>query len=191
MASADKPLQASGALSGRVTFQEATAINPPWTLVPAVALGEGGFHQYLLVERDGRPALRLELRGSHRAERWFRAEATSWNGHIAVGFAQRVYVVHPSGSAACCVELDACFDAFRPEGDRLLVVSGQDITCLDERGAILWRSEPLGIDGVVIQSVDNGLISGDGEWDPPGGWRPFVISLADGARSLARSATGQ
>ena len=80
------------------------------------------------------------------------------------------------------MELEACFDEFRPEGDRLLVASGEDITCLDDRGTILWRSERLGLDGVVIHSVDNGLISGDGEWDPPGGWRPFVISLSGGRR---------
>jgi len=38
----------------------------------------------------------------------------------------------------------------------------------------------LGIDGIIVASTSDGVISGEGEWDPPGGWRPFRLSLATG-----------
>jgi hypothetical protein len=46
----------------------------------------------------------------------------------------------------------------------------------------MWESERLGIDGVVVHAVEGDVIEGDGEWDPPGGWQPFELSLASGER---------
>ena len=175
----------------QVVFHERAAIDPPWTSIAGVALGEGSLHRYLLAETDGIPRLRLELRHTHRDESWFRTQAIGWNGIFAIGFAERVYGVSPSGTETWRVDLPSYFAELRAQGDRLLAASAQEITCLDRRGTILWRSEPLGIDGVVIGAVDDSVISGDGEWDPPGGWRPFAISLADGRRvGNAPSAAG-
>lgn len=45
---------------------------------------------------------------------------------------------------------------------------------------IKWRSERCAIDGVIIDSIENGIISGIGEWDPPGGWEPFQLDFDTG-----------
>jgi len=45
---------------------------------------------------------------------------------------------------------------------------------------LLWRSDCLGIDGVMVDQVADGIIRGKGEWDPPGGWRPFQVRFATG-----------
>lgn len=47
-------------------------------------------------------------------------------------------------------------------------------------GGIKWRSERCAIDGVVIYRIENGVIYGSGEWDPPGGWEPFTLDLSTG-----------
>ena len=47
-------------------------------------------------------------------------------------------------------------------------------------GSLLWTSEELGIDGVVVNDFDHDIIRGDGEWDPPGGWRPFAVNANNG-----------
>ena len=51
---------------------------------------------------------------------------------------------------------------------------------LDEEGELLWTSPALGVDGVLVHSIDDGVIAGEGEWDPPGGWRPFRVALSSG-----------
>jgi hypothetical protein len=56
---------------------------------------------------------------------------------------------------------------------------------INERGEQSWASEPLGIDGVVVDEVQDGVIIGQGEWDPPSAWRPFRLSLESG-EALAR-----
>lgn len=47
-------------------------------------------------------------------------------------------------------------------------------------------TEQLGIDGVVVSIVDveKSLVHGQGEWDPPGGWKPFTVRLGDGTRVI-------
>jgi hypothetical protein len=47
-------------------------------------------------------------------------------------------------------------------------------------GNLVWQSDVLGIDGVIVDDVDNALIRGRGEWDPPGGWKPFAVSVKTG-----------
>ena len=50
----------------------------------------------------------------------------------------------------------------------------------DRNGSIVWQSTELGVDGVVVSGVADGVIEGEGEWDPPGGWRRFRILLSSG-----------
>lgn len=51
---------------------------------------------------------------------------------------------------------------------------------MEPDGRVLWRGDRLGIDGVIIDGVEDGVIHGHAEWHPPGGWRPFHRELADG-----------
>ncbi|MEQ6970910.1 hypothetical protein [Pectobacterium polaris] len=45
---------------------------------------------------------------------------------------------------------------------------------------IIWQSKQCAIDGVIINEIQNNVIYGSGEWDPPGGWEPFCLSLSTG-----------
>ncbi|WP_340608121.1 hypothetical protein [Xenorhabdus bharatensis] len=46
---------------------------------------------------------------------------------------------------------------------------------------IIWKSPRCAIDGVIINDIRDNIIYGSGEWDPPGGWRDFSLSLRDGS----------
>ena len=35
--------------------------------------------------------------------------------------------------------------------------------------------------GVVVTAIAEGRVEGQGEWDPPGGWRRFALCLETGA----------
>jgi hypothetical protein len=161
-------------------FHTTTTVDPPWTALAPIAPGEGGLNGHLLVEKDGAPCVRFELRKSTIAECWAHQEALYWNGVFAIGFAERVHLVTPAGAMINRIALDEYFCGFQAEEDGLLVATGGRVLRLDECGEVVWRSERLALDGVVIRTVQGGVVFGEGEWDPPGGWRSFALTLSDG-----------
>jgi hypothetical protein len=154
-----------------LTCREVAALSPPWTDRTPVALGDGRLAGYLLVEREGTPFRCFALHGIGKPEAWLRAQAFLWRDKIAIGFAERVYLVPVGSGSAHLVTLESYFSAFVGDDDFLLAVSGEDITRLDPQGGIVWRSVPLGIDGVI---------TGEATDDPPDVWTAFRLSLADG-----------
>ena len=46
--------------------------------------------------------------------------------------------------------------------------------------SIAWHSNLLGIDGVIVNDMDGGMIRASVEWEPLGGWRAFQIRLNSG-----------
>lgn len=183
-------LRASSVPPDRIVFHRADTIEPGWASVAAISLGQGGLDHHVLVEEAGIPRLRLDLRGTGDFEAWYCAEAISWNGTVVIGFAERVYFIGMSGIVIARIDLRLYFERFYVEGDRLLVASGTDVTCVDMGGNLIWQSDWLGVDGVIIHRVRDGVIYGDGEWNPPGGWKPFAISLTDGRSVLDAGAKG-
>lgn len=65
--------------------------------------------------------------------------------------------------------------------DKLFYVAGaSELYCLDKRGKIIWRNSNLGIDGVIVETFQDNVILGTGEWDPPNGWRNFRLDKSTG-----------
>jgi hypothetical protein len=62
------------------------------------------------------------------------------------------------------------------------VASAEHVHRYDLPAGLRWRSPSVGVDGVVIDRVATGFIYGVGEYDPPGGWRPFVLDLESGQK---------
>lgn len=80
-------------------------------------------------------------------------------------------------------DMDALEESF------VALVSGCEcVMRIDSCGEIMWTSDRLGIDGVVLHRINEGSIEGAGEWDPPGGWELFQIDLATG-RILVESSS--
>ncbi|NUM37475.1 MAG: hypothetical protein HUU50_23315 [Candidatus Brocadiae bacterium] len=64
--------------------------------------------------------------------------------------------------------------------DLLLVASATDLLRFDINAKIIWHVKNLGIDGVIVEDIYGSTIIGSGDWDPPGGWKKFKISLNNG-----------
>lgn len=161
-----------------LSFHHRETISPPWTEVPSLSLGEGEAREHLLVAEDGVPLRRLDL-CRDGSETWFKVEAVAWDDLIVVGFAARVYLLR-GATVACWFRLSDYFCGLHPGDGWLLIASGTNVTRMDQAGQVMWRSARLAIDGVIIERVASGVVEGQGEWDPPGGWKAFRIRLADG-----------
>ena len=106
--------------------------------------------------------------------------AVVWNGCCVIGFGDFVHVVNIETRGMTSVSLDHYFGSFHVLDDALLVPSGDRVRCIAPDGSTKWTSAVVGIDGVLIYSVRDGVVEGEGEWDPPEGWRPFRLSLVTG-----------
>lgn len=143
----------------------------------------------LLIRNDGEPLLILQL--------YIRADEDGWL--ISSAFSD--FLLNESHVAIICGDYFHVFDiathAFRshPLGDyvghiysvpdihtdklhdRVLVATYCHVFLMDIAAGILWKSRQCAIDGVIITSIENDTVLGQGEWDPPGGWESFKLDL--------------
>jgi len=166
----------------RATFQ--SEIDDPWTGLEPIRLGHvppgrGTPDRYLTVEADRGHLLRVDLYRS-TDECFPFEEALSWSGWLVIGWGHHLFLVNLQSHATSTVDLGTYFRHLYPAIDYLLVASGERLLRVDPDGEVRWQSGALGIDGVIVDAVADGVISGRGEWDPPGGWRPFKVRLDTG-----------
>ena len=145
--------------------------------VGLVPTGAGTPGVYVTIEQDGLPVARIDA--------WPLAagpftQIVMWKNFVVLGWNDQVHFVDPLTRKFTSVECDGYFGHIYPVEDQLLIADASRLVFVNERGERLWESVPLGIDGVVVDDVRDGVIVGQGEWDPPGGWRPFRLSLQNG-----------
>jgi len=159
-------------------------LDPCWSGLPPLRLGPvpAGFGtpaRHVMVEPDAGPPLRLDLH-AHADDCHAFEEALVWNGLLAVGFGHRLHLVRLGDRSASSIGLGGYFGHFYAGDGYLLAASAERLFRIGADGAVVWASDPVGLDGVVVRLVADGVVEGEGEWDPPGGWRPFRLRLESG-----------
>lgn len=132
---------------------------------------------FITVSDQDQPLLRVDLYA--RSSSPFQ-DAIVWGHKLFIGYEESVYVVDLVCRSAMVIPVDRYFAAFYPDRNHLLIASASEVFRVTPNGEVLWRTLNLGIDGVVVTSVEDSIIRGEGEWDPPGGWRAFRLWLDSG-----------
>jgi hypothetical protein len=165
-----------------------TTIEPPWTNIEPIRLGTiptglGTADRFLTVTTDEGQRLRIDLYASGE-NRTFE-EAHLWGDNLVIGYGHRLHFIQPTSRKVISIDLGGYFGHLYPTDECMLVASEDRLIRIEPDGKVGWLSEHLGIDGVVVNRVADGLIEGEGEgeWDPPGGWRPFRIRLDSGEKA--------
>lgn len=135
--------------------------------------------RYVTVADDDRLVLRVDVY-SYGADCFAFENAIVWRGNLVVGFGSHVHAVCIATRAAVSVPLECYYGDFYATADYLLIASGERLFRMEPDRSILWKSPVLACDGVVVHDAGPPVIRGEGEWDPPGGWRPFAVSALDG-----------
>ena len=164
-----------------------TVIDAPWTKLEPVRVGaiSSGFGTpdiYVLVEDDGSPLVRIDVYADE-ADHTFQ-DVLVWEGFVVIGFGHVVHLVGYRNSEAVTLRLDNYFARLYPGAGWLIVASSERLFRINPDGRIAWKTETLGLDGVVVDATDDNVVLGQEEWDPPGGWRPFQVSLKSGETLL-------
>jgi hypothetical protein len=164
------------------------ALDGDWVRLAPVKVGrdarEGAApSRFVLVSSAGAPVLRIDLYESGEPEcRAF--EATElWAPWVVVGYGHWVHLISVESKQVTSFDLGAYFGHLYFFEDSLFVASCDYVFRIARDAALLWRSEQVGLDGVLISEISTEQLEGSGEWDPPGGWRPFCISAKTGKRT--------
>ncbi len=135
--------------------------------------------RFVTVVDSGRPIFRVDVH-SYWPDCFAFEEAILWRGLVVIGYGSHVHAVSVADRAACTIELQSYFGHLYPTPEFLLIASGERLLRMEPDRSIRWTSDFLGIDGVIVHDGSLSIICGEGEWDPPGGWKPFAVSAADG-----------
>ncbi len=166
----------------QTTFQ--SEIAAPWTLLAPVRVGQsptgqGTLKQYVTVEFDDGSRLRIDLY-QNTSQCFAFEKACIWLNFVVIGWGEHLYLVNRHSLKVIDHALDCYFADFYCDPAFLLAASGQSLFRISPTGAMRWQSVGVGVYGVTIDRVDEETIHGDGEWDPPGDWRPYRLSLSTG-----------
>jgi hypothetical protein len=168
-------------MTTRATFH--CILDARWPGLPQRRLGTvpaslGTPDRYPLAEDYGQPLLRLDIYACGDECHAFE-EAIVWGGLLAVGFGHRVHLVRLDDRSTSSINIGGYFGHLYAGEGYLLATSAERLFRVVADGAVLWSSGPVGLDGVVVNRVAGG-VEGEGEWNPPGGWRPFRLCLDSG-----------
>jgi len=111
---------------------------------------------------------------------------------VYIGYGKCVFVIHPSDGKVESYLLDGYFGHIYGAAEyevttqlfSVLVTSASELGSFSLNGELRWRTNELGIDGVTVHSVTADVVTGSGEWEPPGGWIAFKLSASTGERMV-------
>jgi hypothetical protein len=146
----------------------------------AVPTGLGTPNVFVTVEVDGKPFLRIDLYADPNHSETSE-QVLIWREFVTIGFGHNLHLVHVESRTTTSLDLDSYFGRVYASDECLIVASAERLFRVESDSTVKWTTQRLGIDGVIVDGVVNGIIEGQGEWDPPGGWKRFRVDLDSGS----------
>ncbi len=156
-----------------------------WIRVPPIVIGnpgtgEGTPDAYVTAVHAEYGQIRVDLYVSEETASP-QEDARFIQEHLVIGFQNGLHFIQlAEPHTVQSYELEWYFGGITEIGEAVLVTSAQRVRRLSRTGELIWTSPKTGLDGVVIDDVEDDLILGRGEWDPPDGWRPFKLHIDSG-----------
>lgn len=138
------------------------------------------------IESDAGPRLRIDIPAALDCVCF--QDVRLIGSHAYIGYGSRFFVIDVELLSFDEYAMDGYFcnlysaHEITSSGDvfTVLATSASELLAFDHYGALVWKTSALGVDGVVVHAVSGNMLFGEGEWDPPGGWRPFTVSEITG-----------
>lgn len=108
--------------------------------------------------------------------------AIIWKNYIAIRFCDLFYLIDIDTHSYKNTKVDGYFGYIFPYDEFILVATCFNILCFKKNCTMLWSSDKLEFDRVLVYDIDCKYIYEVGEYDPPGGWEDFVIDCKTGKR---------
>lgn len=134
--------------------------------------------EYLVMQgKDEKRAFKIVYEGHCSPFR----EAIIINDLLLVGHEAHFYVYDLKAKYSLLIlEMNGYFGHLYVDNSNFYVTDAQSLYRIDREKEVVWHCTNLGIDGVIIEQITENQIHGSGEWDPPGGWKDFVLDKKTG-----------
>lgn len=142
-----------------------------------IRLTVNGHGKIYYINKDKTPYLEIEVDPNS----WnpFNTECF-FNDYFCVGNGENAYFVNLYTQEIKTLSCDMYFGYFYTNKGRLYVASNSQLFCLDSNCDLLWRSEKMAVDGVIVDQFLPDKIKVSCEVDPPGHWISYQLSIHDG-----------
>ena len=137
--------------------------------------------EYLIIKKEDNKNIEkiFEIRYEYSCSPF--KEAIITDNILAVGHQDNFYIFDLTRQEnILTLDLNGYFGHLYIHEDNFYVAHAYGIYCMDKNGNIKWNNNNLGIDGVLIFDFYSDIITGTGEWDPPGGWIDFILDKETG-----------
>lgn len=103
-----------------------------------------------------------------------------FQNHLCIGAGETVYFISIETGELRKTGVSMYFGCFYEDGDRLYVASESRLYCFSCTCELIWTSESIAVDGIIINGIQDNYIALSCEREPPGGWMDCVLSKEDG-----------
>lgn len=100
--------------------------------------------------------------------------------YFCVGLGDMVYFISIETGEISEICVSMYFGYFYEHEKRLYVASGTSLYCFDCSCNLIWLSDNIAIDGVIINAFEKAAILVSCEMEPSGGWSNRHLSLENG-----------
>jgi hypothetical protein len=128
--------------------------------VGAVPRGLGTPDRDVTVSDGEMPILRVDVHASSPDCCSFE-DVLVWQNNLVIGFGSHIYAVALADRACHTVALQSYYGHFYPTRDYLLIASGERLFRMDPDRSILWTTDLLAIDGVIVDDAGPPVIRGE------------------------------
>ncbi len=118
-------------------------------------------------------------------------DTNSWNTfntewffeqYFCIGCGDMVYFIDLETLNVKTCSCDLYFGYFYIYQKRLYIASDSKLFCFDENCELLWQSERIAVDGVIVESISEDYIIVSCEVDPPNHWVQCQLSTYNGKK---------
>ncbi|MEJ8817046.1 hypothetical protein [Lacibacter sp. H407] len=163
----------------RLVFNETISADIDCQVISFGDLTKSKLLDRLTIYKTENPLAILDLRYSYSCS--YKKEAIKFYRFVAVGLSGFLYLYDLSTkSVVLFIDFNGYFDGFTISDEHLLVAYNSGIYCLTKYGQIKWHNNNIGLDGIIINKVENGKIYGSEQIDPPDGWTDFILDIDTG-----------
>lgn len=99
---------------------------------------------------------------------------------LCIGLGEKVYFISIETGKIKEINVSMYFGYFYEHKEYLYVASGQNLYCFDCTCNLIWTSDTIAIDGVLVTNFEHDTMLVSCEMDPPDGWISRHLSLKNG-----------
>lgn len=144
--------------------------------VKRIVLGKGKLYY---VYRDDIPYVSVEVNMLEGGEHF--TDSYILGDYLLIGnYYEGVFAVNLIDFELKEIKVDGYFGYFVPGIECVYILGCENIISIGKDGNIIWISDNLAVDGIVLGRIEGNTMNVSCEMDPPGGWVDKKINLLTG-----------